>query len=429
MSAFGHPASARSGKRPRRRVPLLLAVVLAGAAAAYLAWPKPQQRPQQATPGTGVPTAKAVLGTLVRTIRVAGQSSARNYALMTIPVMRGPESRGSLTLMKLAKPGSGVKKGDLVAQLDTQSAQDHIDDAKDTVAQSEQDIRKRKAEQGVDWGNLQQTLRVARSNLEKAQLEDRGGQVKTEVERELLRLNLEEAQASYKQQQADIEATKASDQAELRMLEITQAQNKIHLDRHLVDIEKFRMKAPMSGLVVMQQVFRGGEMAQIQEGDQVSAGQQIMKIVDPTSMQVDAAINQSQSSQLRLGLPAAVGLDAFPELRLKGHVYSVGALAARSGRESYYIRSVPVRVAIQGSDSRLIPDLSAWADIEVERQENVLLIPREAVQFEGDSPVVYVKRLEGLEKRAVILGLSNNSHVAVTSGLEAGEEVLLGAPK
>lgn len=429
MSAFSHPAPARSGKRPRRRVPLLLAVVLAGAAAAYLAWPKPQPRPQQTTPGTGVQTAKVVLGTLVRTIRVAGQSSARNYALMTIPVMRGPESRGSLTLMKLAKPGSSVTKGDLVAQLDTQSAQDHIDDAKDTVAQSEQDIRKRKAEQGVDWGNLQQTLRVARSNLEKAQLEDRAGQVKTEVERELLRLNLDEAQASYKQQQADIEASKASDQAELRMLEITQAQNKIHLDRHLVDIAKFEMKAPMSGLVVMQQVFRSGEMAQIQEGDQVTPGQQIMKIVDPASMQVEAAVNQSQSSQLRLGLPATVGLDAFPELRFKGHVYSVGALAARSGRDSYYIRSVPVRVAIQGSDSRLIPDLSAWADIEVERQENVLLVPREAVQFEGANSIVYLKRLEGLEKRVVILGLSNNSHVAVTSGLEAGEEVVVGAPK
>jgi HlyD family secretion protein len=429
MSALGHPDPARSGNRARRRVPLLLAVVLAGAAAAYLAWPKAQQRPQQATLGTDVRTAKAVLGTLVRTIRVAGQSSARNYALMSIPVQRGPEFRGNMMLLKLAKPGSRVNKGDLVIEIDAQTVQDHIDDVRDTVAQSGQDIRKRKAEQGVDWGNLQQTLRVARSSLEKAQLEDRAGQVKTEVERELLRLNLEEAQASYKQQQADLEASKASDQAELRMLEITQAQNKIHLDRHLVDIEKFRMKAPMNGLVVMQQVFRGGEMAQIQEGDQVTPGQQIMKIVDSTSMQVEAVVNQSQSSQLRLGLPATVGLDAFPELHFKGHVYSVGALAARSGRESYYIRSVPVRVAIQGSDARVIPDLSAWADIEVERQENVVLVPREAVQLEGDSQVVYVKRPEGLEKRVVILGLSNNSHVAVTSGLEAGEEVLLGAPK
>jgi len=368
------------------------------------------------------------VGALVRTVRVAGVIAARNYALMSVPVLRGPESRGNLTLMKLAKGGSYVNKGDLVALMDTQTAQDHIDDHKDTLAQSEQDMLKRKAEQAVDWGNLQQTLKLARANLDKATLEDRAGEVKTDVERELLRLNLEEAQATYKQREADLAVTREGDRAELRILEITHQRNQIHLDRHLVDIVRFEMKAPMPGLVVMQQVFRSGEMAQIQEGDQVSPGQPIMKIVDPRSMQIEASANQTQSSQLRVGQVATVGLDAFPELRLNSRVYSIGALAVRSSRESHYLRIVPLRIVIEGGDSRLIPDLSGWADVEVERHDNVIIVPCEAVHIDQGQAAVFVKGASQFEKRAVTLGPANHIQVAVLEGLRAGEEVALSPP-
>jgi len=380
-------------------------------------------------PTTGIRTAKAAVGALLRTVRVAGVVSDRNYALMSIPVFRGPDSRANLTLVKLAKGGSFVKKGEIVALMDTQSAQDHVDDTKDEVAQAEQNIFKRKAEQAVDWGNLQQTLKIARANLDKAVLEDRAGEVKTDVERELLRLNLEEAQATYKQREADLVATREGDRSELRILEISQQRNQIHLDRHLLDIVRFEVKAPMSGLVVMQQVFRGGEMGQIQEGDQVSPGQPVMKIVDPSSMQVEAAVNQSESSQLRVGQAATVGLDAFPELRFKGRVYSIGALAVRGHRENYYLRRVPIRILIEGSDARLIPDLSAWADVEIERHADVLVVPREAVEIDHGQAAVYVKGASQFEKRAVTLGAANRAQVAVLEGLRAGEEVALSRPQ
>jgi multidrug efflux pump subunit AcrA (membrane-fusion protein) len=399
----------------------------AGLGALYLLATRTAAKPQ-AAPTAGIRTVKAAVGSLIKTVRVSGVSSARHFALMTIPVFRGPESRANLTLTKIAKGGSMVKKGEVVALMDTQSAQDHIDDTRDGLEQAAQNVLKRKAEQRVDWGNLEQTLKIARASLEKATLEHRAGEVKTEVERELLRLNLEEAQATYKQREADIRDTRLSHEAELRILEISQKQNQIHLDRHLVDIEKFVMKAPMSGLVVMQQIFRGGEMAQIQEGDQVSPGQPIMKIVDPASMQVEATVNQSESGLLRIGQQATVGLDAFPELRFKAEVYSMGALAVRGHRESFFVRSVPVRVTIKGSDPRLIPDLSAWADIEVERHDNVLLVPREAVQMENGQAAVYVKAAGQFQKRGVTLGASNNTHVAVLEGLRAGEEVALSRP-
>jgi multidrug efflux pump subunit AcrA (membrane-fusion protein) len=410
------------------KIILPLGVVVGGAVLAYQFWPRPQPAAKAAASG-GVRTTKVAMGTLIRAVRVGGQTSARNFALLTVPVFRGGENRGNLNLLKLIKPGSMVKKGDLMAQIDAQAALDRLDDANDTVEQAAADIRKRQAEQEVDRGNLQQDLRVAKSDWDKAKMDDQAAEVKTEIEREFLHLNTEEYGARLKQMEGDVPTSLASDRSELKMLEINRDLLTIRRNRQAVDIKKFTIVAPMAGLVVMQQVFRSGEMGQVQEGDQVSAGQALMKIVDPFSMQVEAVVNQSDSSEFRIGQKAVVGLDAFPELRFKGHVYSIGALAIRSGRENFYVRNVPVGVAVEGSDARFIPDLSAWADVEVERHENVLLVPREAVQSEGGETVVYVKRASGFEKRTVQAGSHDATHAVVLAGLQAGEEVALERPK
>ncbi len=97
----------------------------------------------------GAHLAKATVGSIERVVRLTGQTSARNFTTMNAPMLRGPESGKALVLMKLVKPGAFVKKGELIAQIDAQSTQDHLDDVADTVKQAESDIRKRKAEQQV----------------------------------------------------------------------------------------------------------------------------------------------------------------------------------------------------------------------------------------------------------------------------------------
>ena len=76
--------------------------------------------------------------------------------------------------------------------------------------------------------------------------------------------------------------------AEIRILELTRDRHQRHRDRHRVDVERFKIYSPMGGLVVMQSIWRGGEMGQVQVGDQVSPGQLFMKIVDTSSMQLEA---------------------------------------------------------------------------------------------------------------------------------------------
>lgn len=299
---------------------LVLLALIGGVVAAYQFWFKPHQAAQVAKTTVTFRTAKIARGDLTSSMRISGETSARNYANIIAPLLRGPESNRPLILLKLAKSGSFVKKGDFLAQIDAQASQDHIDDVIDMVKQASNDVEKRKAQQAVEWHALEQTVRVAKADFDKWTLENNASETRTVVDQEVIKLQVEETAARYKQYQADLVSKKISHGAELRILEITLGRQQRHLERHVIDIKKFAIKAPMDGLVVMQSIFRGSEMGQVQEGDQVTPGQSFMKVVNPASMQVDAVINQAAIGDLKIGLPAAIGLDAFPGLALKGKV-------------------------------------------------------------------------------------------------------------
>jgi multidrug efflux pump subunit AcrA (membrane-fusion protein) len=243
-----------------------------------------------------------------------------------------------------------------------------------------------------------------------------------------LQLGVDEAEAQYNELKNEISETEAKNRAEIKVLEYTSVRHARHRDRHKNDIEKFTMRAPIGGLVVMQTLWRQGDMGQVQQGDQVSPGQPFMKIVDTSSMQVEARVNQVESEGLRIGHKARINFDAFPTLQLNGKVHNVGAMGVGGWREQYYLRTIPVVISIEGADNRVIPDLSASADVVLEQKENALVAPLDAVLSEGGKHVVYTRQGDRFLSREVRIGGRNNTQVEILAGLNAGDEIALGHP-
>jgi len=272
-------------------------------------------------------------------------------------------------------------------------------------------------------------LRSSKADLDRATLDYKKADVLTPIEQEILRLAMEEADAQYKQQQASLEFKKISQDAQLRMSEMALARQQLRYQQSLSDLKGFTFLAPMDGLVVLQSVERsGGTTAQYAVGDSVNPGRAFMKIVDTSSMQVEARASQAETTSLRVGQQARITLDAFPGLELTGTVYSVGAMASASMFESFYVRSVPVNILVKGKDPRLIPDLSAAAEILLGREENKTLVPLEAIQTEGNRHFVFVRKGAQFEKRYVEVGLRSSTEAIVLTGLNAGERVALSKP-
>ncbi len=417
--------------RRRRWGAWLLLVVAVGGVVAYNLVKGRAVRAKQAAVAAVVPTAVVQEGTLERTLRLTGQTSARNYASITVTRFRGQPGMGQsgLVLTQLAPGGSMVKTGDVIAQLDDEQIRTVLDNMQANILQAQLSLSTMKASQQLDWLTLEQTVRSRKAAYDQALLDYKAGEVKTSIEQELLKLSLDEAEAAYAQQQKALPFKKTSLEANLRISELALKRQELVYQRTLNDQRSYTFRAPMDGLVVLQTLERsGGTQAQYSVGDTVNPGRSFMKIVDTSSMQLEATASQAETSELRVGQEATVSLDAYPGLTFHGKVYSVGALARASMFESYYVRTVPVNIQISGQDSRLLPDMSGAADIVLGRAENKVLVPLEALREENGQYFVYLKNGLRFEKRFVQVGLKNDTHAAVVSGLKAGDEVALAAP-
>lgn len=419
------PPPTPPAKPSRRWIGVLVTVLVVGAA---IAWVAMRQSAPTTDPAAGlatVQTAPVVRGKLVKSIRAGGQTAAVNFANISAPEIRGRGGDRSLTIIKLAPAGSTVKQGDVIAEFDATTLQDSLDDQRAVVEVAEANLAKKKADLEVEWENFQQTLLVAKANFEKAALDVKTTEVKSAIEGEILKLTAEETDARYKQLQKDIALRQTSRQADIRLLELEVADAK----QDLVDLEnnlsRFTVRSPRNGLVVLQSNFTGGEMRQVSEGEQVRPGRGFMKIVDPSVMVVEAVVNQSESENFAIGQHADIGFDAFPDMKMKGSVAALGALASGGWRENYYIRSIPIRVVIDKPDARVIPDLSAFADVEVRSRENALLVPRTAIQYDGEQAYVVRKAVKGTERVPVQIELTNASLAAVAGSLQEGDQVVI----
>jgi HlyD family secretion protein len=411
----------------RRRWPVALVVIAVLIAAAWYLRPNPQAR--QAEAAAAVKTVKAVRGPLQRTLRVTGSVVSRNFSNIVVPLAQAPETR-ELVLISLPSNGAKVKEGEVIAQIETQAVKDHLDDVNSTVRQVELDMRRLRANQQSRREAMEQQIRAAKANWEKAQEDMKAAAVRSEIQREQLKLLLEEAELNYKQMHGELALLDDRQAAEWRIAELGYEGQVRHRNRHLVDLERFSIRAPRDGQVILRTINnRNGEQNQIRVGDEVGPGMAIAKVVDLSSMQVEGMINQTESEMVRLGQKATIRFDAYPGLELDGKVESVGMLAGSGRRVNYYVRRVPVRIAIEGKDPRVLPDLTASADVVLDEEEDALLIPREAVQESRGKSVVLVRQGEAIVPREVEIGGWSNTQVAVLAGLQAGDEVAIQMPE
>ncbi len=393
--------------------------------------------------GTGVATGPqfvpAVREDLERTIRIGGTITARRYAAIRAPrIRRGRRvgGDGGLTLVKMAAPGSFVKAGSVVAEFDRQDQEEIIDRQRAGVVQAEASIDRQKANLMLAMETLRQQLVAARGDADKAELDLRTAPVRSAIQAEILKAQMEEARANAAELEEELALLERSQAAALRQVELARDMEQVDLRRAELNADRMLVRTPIDGIVVLQTIFRNGTFAQSSAGDQVNPGAYFMQIVDPSDMVLETQVNQADVQMLRVGQTAEVRLDAYPDRVWKGRVDSIAAIAGggssagrgRTGTGSY-VRSVSVAVNILESDPVIIPDLSASADVLLETRPNVVTALREAIQQDADNWFVWLKgrsESDAPQRRPVVVEAWSDTHVAVGEGLKEGDLIALG---
>jgi HlyD family secretion protein len=392
------------------------------AAGAWKAVERSQNSAAQAVVSS-VRTARVVRGALARTLRLTGSISAKKYASISAPVLQGPEANRELVLIQLGEPGSYVKKDQIVGIIDGQSIADHVDDLDNQISQMQLESRSLAAHQLVQLESILQRARGAKAAYQQAVVSSRAAAVRNSFDQELIKLNVEQAQLEFQEAENQIALLHEKHQIERYQQQLNIDKQVSHRGRHLVDLQRFIMRSPIDGQLILKTVSRNGQIAQVQVGDQINPGQSVLRIVDLSDMAIEASISQSDSEIVRKGQKAKVHFDAYPDLVLDAHVEAVGMLASANRRGSFYVRRIPVRIAIDGRDPRVIPDLTASADVVIEEDDDSLVIPRDALTESNGKPVVFVKQGETLTAREVGIGSVSNTRATVVSGLQEGEEI------
>jgi multidrug efflux pump subunit AcrA (membrane-fusion protein) len=187
--------------------------------------------------------------------------------------------------------------------------------------------------------------------------------------------------------------------------------------------EKMVIRSSADGVAVINSMWKSGAIADVQEGDEVRPGFPFLQIVNPSHMQIHAKVNQADVGEMQEGAPVRIGLDAYPELSFRGKLEYIGTVAQISSF-SPMVRTFNVVFSVDGTDPKLLPDLSAAVDVELGRQSNVLVVPRDAVLSENGHQYVRVKNGAGFDKREVQLGDANDHEQVVLAGVEQGAVLL-----
>jgi HlyD family secretion protein len=380
--------------------------------------------PTTLSSGAALRTAKVERRDFVRTLRLTGTVEAVQSYTIAAPRLAGQQI-GQLVVTRLAPSGTKVHKGDLLVEFDRQDQiKNSIDKRAEYLSFIDQ-IKKKQADQDAAGAKDDTDLKQAEDALETAKLDVRKNEVVSRIDAEKNKENLDQAEAVLKQLRATYELKRQAAAADLKILEIQRDRSHdamLFADRNA---EKMSITSPLDGLVVLNNIWKGGQMGEVQEGDQVRPGVPFLQVVNPDTMEVRARANQADVPYLRAGQPVEVRLDAYPDLVFKGRLDQIAAIGTTSGM-SDKVHVFSVLFSIQGADPKLMPDLSAAVDVELERTPNALVVPRDALISENGQTYVRVQSGMSNTKRQVKVGALSDVEAVIESGVDEGSVVLRG---
>jgi HlyD family secretion protein len=269
---------------------------------------------------------------------------------------------GTLVIVHLVKPGTRVKRGDLLIEFDRQAqiktAHDRQAEYRDFVEQ----INRTRGEQLTAGAHGEAEVKTAENAVKIADLEVQKTEVVPPITAEQNRLSLDEAHAKADQLRRTFELRRKLDVAAIRALEI-ERDRALNAWKHAEsNAEKMRVASPIDGMVVLKSTWKNGTMGEVQEGEEVRSGLGIMDVIDSSAMQVRARVNQADVSALRVGQAARITLDSYPARAFEGRLEQlsqIGSISTMSNR----VRTFLAVFTIEGSDPHLMPDLAAAIDM------------------------------------------------------------------
>jgi RND family efflux transporter MFP subunit len=349
-----------------------------------------------------VPIRVAVAEPVADSVAVAPSSvlDASGYVVARRQATVSAKITGKVVVVAIEE-GQRVERDQVIARLDDSNAEASVAQARAELEQSKANL----AAAEVAFANATPTFERSEKQFVRAVISAQ---------------NFDTAKASY-------DAARTGLTVAARAVEVAEARVRL-AERNLDDTV---VRAPFAGIVTVKAAQEGEMVSPMSAGGGFTRTG-IGTIVDMSSLEVEVDVSESFINRVAAKQPATVTLNAYPDWSVPAHVIAIIPTADRAKA------TVKVRVGFDIDDARILPEMGARVAFldPAERSDasaarttaapRPVVVPKESVQVDGDTGVVFVVADGGVERRTVRLGGQSAAGQVVLAGLTAGTRLARG---
>ncbi len=310
--------------------------------------------------------------------------------------MIGPVHEGRIVRL-YAGQGTRVRKGEKLADLESADIDEAKSDYLKAVADYENARRTTEAE-----------IKLAQSSFDRTKLLYEKS-IAAQKTFQAAEHDLEVARAAGESSVASTKAALAAARRKLLILGLTRSEvDGLKGDQDLGAL--FSLTSPIDGIVVERSATIGAT---------VGSDASLFKIIDSSSVWIDANVFEKDLDRVKLGQGAKVLIPAVPGSVFSGKVIFVSSVV---DPETHTIR---VRTEVSNKDGRLKPDMFANVQIITDADSSAISVPQSAVLSDGGKSIVFVLTGAGYEKRVVTTGIQSDERIEIRDGVRAGDKVVI----
>jgi len=298
--------------------------------------------------------------------------------------------------------GDRVRAGQVIATLEVPELNAQVAGAQAEVRHSESEIARAKSELSGAESNYA-ALHAAYTRLEQASKERPGLIAEQEID---------DARAKDQNAEAHINIAKSALEATEHQLGVSRADNQ----RVQAMSDYSVVSAPFNGVVTMRYADTG---SLIQAGTTSSTqSMPVVKLAQCDILRLRMPVPESDVAYIEIGSDVRVNVQAT------GRIFT-GKIVRFSRALDTATRTMVAEVDVPNPDLKLSPGMYAETEISLQRRDNVLAIPADALVQGGNAPYVLTVDAAGrVQKREVIPGIEGPERVEIVKGLHEGETVI-----
>ena len=305
-----------------------------------------------------------------------GQVSTDNAYVKQDKVSVSAEVGGHI-LEVFVKEDQPVKAGDLLFRIDSEPYRLQMAQADAAIAAAQANViamSNASAMSGADVAAAQESIRYAQSNFDRQKaLWNKGFTTKAAYDAALHQVEQAKDQLSIAEAKSREAAAKLSTGPQVPGVNPQVAAARAQRANAELNLRRSEVRAPISGMAT--------QADRLQVGQEAITGLPLLTIVASDSTYIEANFKETDLAEMKVGQPAEVRFDAYPDLKLKGHVGSIGAgtgsefsvLPAQNATGNWVkvTQRVPVRIVLdEKSPRRLISGLSTKVKVFTDGRKN-----------------------------------------------------------